>query len=93
MKRAISLLVAFTFVLSMATPILAFELPRPIDKLTKGILTIVKTPKVLYDDTRSALSEAKHSPLNSISGLVQSPFHMIKHAGSGAIDVATFPVK
>jgi len=66
-----------------SAPVFA-DMPKQIDKLTNGVVDIVTSPLELIID------EADHMPLGLLKGLVESPFHMVKKAGHGAINVVTF---
>ena len=92
MKKALCLAIAFAFVMSMAAAVYAADLPKPIDKLTKGTVEVVKSPLAIYDHTKKEMDHADFKPLGLFKGLVESPFHVIKRAGGGIIDVATFLV-
>jgi hypothetical protein len=93
MKKVLCLAVVFTFVMSTAAPLYAADLPKPVDKLAKGTMDIVKSPLALYDHTKSEIDGADHKLLGFFKGAVTSPFHMVKKAGGGVMDVATFPIE
>lgn len=93
MKKALLLAIAFAFVMSMVMPVMAADLPKPIDKLAKGALEIVKSPLALYDHTKSEMDHADYKLIGLFKGLLTSPFHMVKKAGAGAVDVASFPIE
>ena len=44
MKKALMLLIALTFIVSMVGVLQAADLPKPIDKLAKGTTTVIKSP-------------------------------------------------
>ena len=92
MKKALMLLIALTFIMSMVGVLQAADLPKPIDKLAKGTTTVIKSPTELYDHTKKSVDSADHKVIGLFKGLIMSPFHMVKKAGSGALDVATFPI-
>lgn len=93
MKKAIIIAAVFAFVASFAAPVLAADLPKPIHKFTHGIMTIVKSPIALYDHTKAGWDSHDLKPLGFTKGLIESPFYVIKEAGTGVVDVATFPVE
>jgi len=92
MKKVLLIAIAFAFVLTMVMPIYAADLPKPIDKLTKGTVEIVKSPLAIYDHTKKAMDDSDFKPLGLFKGLVESPFYVVKRAGNGILDVITFPV-
>ena len=93
MKKALLLLVAFTFVACFVTVASATDLPKPVEKLAKGAVDVVKSPLTIYDHTKSEYDKSDIKPLGFIKGLTESPFHFVKKAGGGVIDMATFPIE
>ena len=93
MKKFIFLLTIFAFVFGMVMPVLASELPRPVDKIVKGTTEILKSPVVLIDNTKKEMDKADYIGVGLFKGLLTSPFHMVKQAGGGVIDIATFPIE
>ena len=93
MKKTLFVALAFAFMLSMAMPLSAAELPKEVDKLAGGVVEILKSPTALYDSTMDEMDGADHKALGLLTGLVKAPFHMIHKAGMGAVDVATFPIE
>jgi hypothetical protein len=93
MRTVFLLALAFVFVMSMAVPLYAADLHKSVDKFADGTVEILKSPLVLYDHTKSTMDEAKHKPIGLMKGLLESPFHMVKKAGGGILDIATFPVE
>ena len=92
MRKTIFLLLTFAFVLTVAAPVMASDLPKPIHKFTTGTMQVITSPFVIYDHTKSEVSGADFKAVGLVKGLLTSPFHMVKQAGSGAIDMATFPI-
>ena len=93
MKRIFLIALAFVFCLSMAcTVVYAADLESAVDKLADGTMEIVKSPIVLYDHTKSEMDSADHKAVGLLKGLLESPFHMVKKVGHGAMDIATFPI-
>ena len=93
MKRLISLFVVITFVMSIAAPVFAADLPKPVDKLVKGTTEVVTSPKAALDHTKASIDSADYMAIGLFKGLLESPFHVVKKAGHGAIDIATFPIE
>ena len=93
MKKLTCLLLALAFAFTVVGPALAGDLPRPVDKLTKGAVEVIKSPTEFYSHTMGEMDSAEHKPLGLIKGLLESPFHVVKKAGAGVIDIATFPVE
>lgn len=91
--KKIVFVAAFTFVFSMAVSAYATDMPKPIHKLSSGLVEILKSPIVLVDHTKMEVDGAKYKPFGLLKGLVTSPFYMVKKAGFGVIDVATFPIE
>ncbi len=90
--KKIVFVTAFAFVISMAVSAYA-DMPKPIHKLANGTVEIIKSPVVLIDHTKTEIQGASYKPFGFLKGLVTSPFHMVKKAGAGVLDVATFPVE
>ena len=93
MKRVSLLVLAFVFMMSMACPVFAVDLHKSVDKLADGTMEMIKSPIVLYDHTKSEMDNADHMAYGFMKGLLEAPFHMIKKAGDGLLDVATFPIE
>ena len=95
MKRAISLLIALVFVVTVAAPSFA-ALPKPIDdavhKIKKGVLDIAGIPyslvKGTYDDTMAS----SFKPFGLLEGVVKHSTDGAKTALTAAVDIATFPL-
>ncbi len=92
MKKVLSLAVVVAFV-SFCIPAMAADLPKPVEKLKGGTIEVIKSPIVIYDHTKSEMDKASFKPFGLLKGLVESPFHVVKKAGSGALDIATFPIE
>ena len=93
MKRAIVLMMAFAFVLSFAAPIMASEMPAPVDKLGHGFMDVIKSPLELYYVPKDEMDSADHKAVGFFKGILKAPFHVVKKAGGGLIDIVTFPIK
>jgi alcohol dehydrogenase YqhD (iron-dependent ADH family) len=92
-KKVLFFLVVLAFCFTVAAPVMAAELPKQIDKLAKGTVEIVKSPIVIYDHTKSTMDSTDNKAFGMLKGLIESPFHVVKKAGYGAIDVVTFLVE
>ena len=92
MKKLFVFVTALTFI-SMAAVVSASDLPKPINKLANGTVEIIKSPVVFFDHTKSAITDNGYKkPVGLLKGLIMAPFHMVKKAGAGVLDVATFPL-
>ena len=92
MKKALLSLIAFIFLLNLPFSVYA-AVPKQVDKLSKGAIEIVKSPLELYDHTKKDMDQSDHKLIGFFKGLVSSPFYLVKKAGHGALDVATFPIE
>lgn len=93
MKRVFLLALAFVFIMSMACTVYAVDLHKSVDKITDGMVEIMKSPLVLHDHTKSEMDKADHKAFGLMKGLLEAPFHMVRKAGNGLLDVATFPIE
>jgi hypothetical protein len=93
MKRTLLLLTAFVFAFCMAAPVMAADLPKPVDKMVKGTTEVIKAPIVTYDTTKADIKAADLKPFELLKSFVKAPFHLAKNVGSGAMDIATFPIE
>jgi len=93
MKRIFAIAVSVVFVMSMAAPVLASDLPKPVDKLTNGVIKIIKSPLKLYEHSKAEMDKSDLKPVGLVKGIIESPFHMLMEGGHGVIDVLTFPVE
>ena len=93
MKRILLVALTFVFCLSMAcTAVYAADLDSAVDKLADGTMEMIKSPLALYDHTKASIDDADNKALGLMKGLLESPFHMAKKFGHGALDVVTFPI-
>ena len=92
MRKLLSIMVASVFIFgSIATASAA--MPRSIDKLVKGITNVVESPIVLFSHTKKEMDKADHLAYGLGKGLLTAPFHAVKKAGDGIVDIATFPIE
>lgn len=93
MKRMLLLGLVFAFVISFTSTAYAIDLPHSIDKLSKGTIEVVKSPLVIVDHTKGEMDKSDTKTFGLIKGLIESPFHVVKKAGGGVLDIVTFPLK
>ena len=93
MKKVSLLALAFVFMMSMACTVYAADMHKAVDKLANGTMEMMKSPLVLHDHTKSEMDAADHKVLGLMKGLLEAPFHMVRKAGDGLLDVATFPIE
>lgn len=93
MKKLIALIIACAFACTVAGPALAADLPKPVHKFTEGAVEVLKSPTELYTHTKDTMDMSEHKPVGLLKGLLESPFYVVKKAGAGVIDIATFPVE
>ena len=93
MKKTLLSLIAMFFLVSMVSTVRASDLPKPVDKLAKGAVEIVKSPMAAYDHTKATMDGSKYKLLGLFKGLIMAPFHVVEKAGHGALSVATFPIE
>jgi hypothetical protein len=93
MKKTVIITIFFAFVLCVAVPVWAAEMPKPVHRFANGLLEMVKSPLVLFEYPKAEMEAAEHKPVGLLKGLMEAPFHMIKKLGHGLIDVVTFPVE
>ena len=92
MKKSFIIAVVFAFVMSISAVAFA-AIPKPLDKMAKGVLEVIKSPIELYDHTKKEVNGQDIKAFGLIKGLVTAPFYMVEKAGKGVVDVATFPIK
>ena len=90
MKRAIAVIVFFGFLLSATT---VFALPEPIIKIRDGMKALLTSPLEIPKHTMDEVKASKYKPLGFVGGLIKGTGHTAKKSVTGAVDVATFPVK
>jgi len=78
--------------MTIAAPVFAVDLPKPVDKFTRGTMEIIKSPLVIIDHTKGEMENHDNVVFGFVKGLVESPFHLIKKAGGGLFTVLTFPI-
>ncbi|MCA9399620.1 MAG: hypothetical protein KC618_07715 [Candidatus Omnitrophica bacterium] len=93
MKKTIVFFIAFAFVMSVAAPVMAAGMEKPIKKFADGTIEVVKSPLQLVKHPKSSMDEADHKPIGLLKGIMHAPFHMLKQAGGGVVDMVTFPIE
>ena len=91
MKRGFIGVITFAFVLLCVSPAMA-AIPAPIEKVGHGFVDVISSPVTLVSSTADEVKGADFLPLGLLKGIVKAPFHMIHQAGSGVLDIATFPL-
>lgn len=96
MKKAIVILLAFAFVVTTATPLLA-ALPDTIDrsvtKIKDGAMDILGVPFDLGKTGYTAIKDHHFKPLHLIGDLLKGVGDGAKKAVGGAVKIATFPAE
>ncbi len=90
MKKAMSLIVALALTFVVVAP--AMAMTGPLEKLTSGVVKIVKSPLIIFSHTKSEMDGHLSTPVGFTKGLVESPFYMLKDIGGGLVDILTFPL-
>ena len=90
MKKTLSLILALALVCVMSAP--AMAMTGPLEKLTSGVVKIVKSPLVIFSHTKTEMDSHVSTPVGFTKGLVESPFYMLKDIGGGLLDILTFPL-
>lgn len=90
MKKTMSLIVAVALMFVFAAPAMAMS--GPMEKLTSGVVKIVKSPLIIFSHTKTEMDSHLSTPVGFTKGLVESPFYMLKDIGGGLIDILTFPM-
>ena len=90
MKVTIIAVVVAVVLFSFTSSVVA--LPEPINKLKGGVMDIVSAPLEMYTHSAVAVKAADFKPFGLIGGLLKGTAYTIKKAGSGVVDIVTFPV-
>ncbi len=93
MKRVLTLTVALAFVFACAVPAFAYDMERPVKKITEGTVDVIKSPLHLVEKPIDGLKNHDYPVIGFMKGLLKGPFHTLKKAGGGVVDIATFPIK
>ena len=93
MRKVLFVAIAFAFILSVAGSVYAADfIVKPVEKLANGTVEVIKSPLALYDVTKDEMDGHDYKSMGLLKGLIVSPFHVVKRAGEGVIDIATFPI-
>lgn len=93
MKKVLSYVVVVAFVFGFCSVSMAADLPRPVEKIKDGTVDVIKSPLVIYDHTKAEMDKSDFKAFGLVKGLIESPFHLAKKAGSGVLEIATFPIE
>ena len=93
MKMTLALLVALAFVFACAAPAMAYDMERPVKKIADGTADVIQSPLHLVEKPVDGLKDHDYPLVGFMKGLLKGPFHTIKKAGGGVVDIATFPIK
>lgn len=92
MKRAIILTLALTFVVAFAGSVFAYDLNKPMDKLTSGVVDVIQSPILIYQHPMDTMKNDDTKVVGFLKGVIETPFKIGEKAGGGLINIATFPV-
>ena len=92
MKRAFILTLTVAFVVAMSGAVFAYDLDKPIDKLSTGVVDVLHSPMLLIEHPVESM-ENSDKPIGLFKGLIETPFKILTKAGHGVINIATFPVE
>ncbi len=91
MKRAIACAMVFAFPLVCSTTVLA--MPKPVEKVKRGVTTVISSPLELKKDVMSEVKKSHFKLFGLVGGVLKGTADMTKKTISGAIEIATFPMK
>ena len=70
-----------------------YALPEPISKLKGGMEQVLKSPLEVSNYTMEEYKSANFKPFGLFGGMIKGAAYMVKKGVSGALDIATFPLK
>jgi len=88
MRKILSLVMVMVFVMAMAAPVFA----DPWEKFSGGVEKFIKSPVQIVDNLSSEYEAAEFKPFGVIGGVLKGLFYTVWDAGSGIVDIFTFPV-
>ena len=91
MKRLSAVILVFAFFVSVNASV--FALPAPVEKLKGGFMGVISSPLEIKDYTVSEFKGSHYNPFGLVGGFLKGTAYMIKKSVSGALDIATFPIK
>ncbi|MFH1360719.1 MAG: exosortase system-associated protein, TIGR04073 family [Candidatus Omnitrophota bacterium] len=89
MRKILVLVLAGALVLSFAAP--SFALPRPVEKLARGVANVVSSPLEIGKQITLEWRATDKKQLGFLGGLVKGVGFTLKRLGSGLVDIVTFP--
>ena len=90
MRKTFCLIMVLALTFVFTAPAMAMS--GPVEKLTSGVMKIVKSPLHIFSHTKTEMDSHLSTPVGFTKGLVESPFYMLKDIGGGLIDILTFPM-
>ena len=91
MKRLFASAVVFAFVLMISAPV--FALPEQVEKFKGGLVTVIKSPLEIKDNTIKELKDSHYNPFGLVGGVLKGSAYMVKKSIEGVRDMATFMIK
>jgi hypothetical protein len=88
MKKVLSVLIVFMLVMTMAAPVFA----DAGEKLKNGAEKFFKSPLQITDNIQSEYEASEFKPFGVFGGFIKGAAHMLIDAGTGLVDVLTFPI-
>lgn len=94
MKKLLVTTVALAFMLTVSAPLVSAEvMDRSVKKLADGTAEVIKSPLALVEKPMDGYKDHEYPLIGFTKGLLKGPFHTVKRAGHGVVDIATFPIK
>ena len=90
MKKLVMLLMVLFFLVGTTA---VYALPEPINKLKGGVEQVLKSPLEVPNHTMDEYKAANFKPFGLLGGMIKGAAYMVKKGVSGALDIATFPLK
>ncbi len=90
MKKILSMLMVLSVILVFSTP--SYADYKPVEKLKKGITTMVKSPLEVRDHVKAEAKDGSFLPITLPAGFLKGTFYMAKQMVHGTLDVVTFPI-
>lgn len=92
MKKTVTVFIVLAFMAAIAAPAFA-SVPKSMEKLINGAKEVTFSPVEIYDHTKISMDKEDYLAVGFVKGLLTSPFHVLKRAGNGLVDIATFPIE